>query len=142
MLEWQNWLFYRLWSVMIFVFLYPRRQWVREEDLAKDLKLHSKQLRRTLRFFEEEKLVTRDHRREVNTFVVNVIHSCTCYLLLPLFHSYLVYLFLSYHIFCKTYHEDINCHEKLYQMAWYLCYLFKVGYILVYPIHRKLTTST
>nr|CAN77770.1 hypothetical protein VITISV_044337 [Vitis vinifera] len=65
----------RLWFVMTFVFFYPRRQWVREEDLAKDLKLHSKQLRRTLRFFEEEKLVTRDHRREVNTFVVNVIHS-------------------------------------------------------------------
>ncbi|KAF7131985.1 hypothetical protein RHSIM_Rhsim09G0110300 [Rhododendron simsii] len=43
-----------------------RRQWVREEDLAKDLKLHSKQLRRTLRFFEEEKLVTRDHRKEVS----------------------------------------------------------------------------
>ncbi|KAF5730252.1 transcription initiation factor IIE subunit alpha-like isoform X1 [Tripterygium wilfordii] len=41
-----------------------RRAWVREEDLAKDLKLHSKQLRRTLRFFEEEKLVTRDHRKE------------------------------------------------------------------------------
>ncbi|KAI5660152.1 hypothetical protein M9H77_28945 [Catharanthus roseus] len=41
-----------------------RRQWVREEDLAKDLKLHSKQLRRTLRFFEEEKLITRDHRKE------------------------------------------------------------------------------
>ncbi|KAL5727606.1 hypothetical protein ACHQM5_000785 [Ranunculus cassubicifolius] len=41
-----------------------RRQWVREEDLAKDLKLHTKQLRRTLRFFEEEKLVTRDHRKE------------------------------------------------------------------------------
>ncbi|XP_065860658.1 uncharacterized protein [Euphorbia lathyris] len=41
-----------------------RRQWVREEDLAKDLKLHSKQLRRILRFFEEEKLVTRDHRKE------------------------------------------------------------------------------
>ncbi|KAJ7978827.1 General transcription factor IIE subunit 1 [Quillaja saponaria] len=41
-----------------------RRQWVREEDFAKDLKLHTKQLRRTLRFFEEEKLVTRDHRRE------------------------------------------------------------------------------
>lgn len=41
-----------------------RRQWVREEDLAKDLKLHLKQLRRTLRFFEEEKLVTRDHRKE------------------------------------------------------------------------------
>lgn len=41
-----------------------RRQWVREEDLAKALKLHSKQLRRTLRFFEEEKLVTREHRKE------------------------------------------------------------------------------
>lgn len=41
-----------------------RRQWVREEDLAKDLKLHSKQLRRILRFFEEEKLITRDHRKE------------------------------------------------------------------------------
>ncbi|OMO89012.1 Transcription factor TFIIE, alpha subunit [Corchorus olitorius] len=41
-----------------------RRQWVREEDLAKELKLHSKQLRRTLRYFEEEKLVTRDHRKE------------------------------------------------------------------------------
>ncbi|KAL3615244.1 hypothetical protein CASFOL_040905 [Castilleja foliolosa] len=43
-----------------------RRQWVREEDLAKDLKLHTKQLRRTLRFFEEEKLVTRDHRKETS----------------------------------------------------------------------------
>ncbi|MQM05714.1 hypothetical protein Taro_038540 [Colocasia esculenta] len=41
-----------------------RRQWVREEDLAKSLKLHTKQLRRTLRFFEEEKLITRDHRKE------------------------------------------------------------------------------
>ncbi|XP_074575526.1 uncharacterized protein LOC141831974 [Curcuma longa] len=41
-----------------------RRQWVREEDLAKSLKLHSKQLRRTLRFFEEEKLITREHRKE------------------------------------------------------------------------------
>ncbi|WCJ22005.1 Transcription factor TFIIE alpha subunit [Euphorbia peplus] len=41
-----------------------RKQWVREEDLAKELKLHSKQLRRILRFFEEEKLVTRDHRKE------------------------------------------------------------------------------
>ncbi|XP_074564708.1 uncharacterized protein LOC141821210 isoform X2 [Curcuma longa] len=41
-----------------------RRQWVREEDLAKTLKLHAKQLRRILRYFEEEKLVMRDHRRE------------------------------------------------------------------------------
>ncbi|XP_042457005.1 general transcription factor IIE subunit 1-like isoform X2 [Zingiber officinale] len=41
-----------------------RRQWVREEDLAKTLKLHAKQLRRILRYFEEEKLVMRDHRKE------------------------------------------------------------------------------
>ncbi|CAK7349787.1 unnamed protein product, partial [Dovyalis caffra] len=46
-----------------------RRQWVREEDLAKELKLHSKQLRRTLRFFEEEKLVTRDHKKEVDVLL-------------------------------------------------------------------------
>ncbi|XP_023738954.1 transcription initiation factor IIE subunit alpha isoform X1 [Lactuca sativa] len=41
-----------------------RRQWVHEEDLAKDLKLHLKQLRRTLQFFEEEKLVSRVHMKE------------------------------------------------------------------------------
>ncbi|MBA0790359.1 hypothetical protein Gohar_015017, partial [Gossypium harknessii] len=46
-----------------FAFCY-RRQWVREEDLAKELKLHSKQLRRTLRLFEEEKLITREYRKE------------------------------------------------------------------------------
>jgi len=38
--------------------------------LAKALKLHSKQLRRILRFFEEEKLVTRDHRKEVGSIHV------------------------------------------------------------------------
>ncbi|EEC68822.1 hypothetical protein OsI_37389 [Oryza sativa Indica Group] len=41
-----------------------RRQWVREEDLAKALKISSKQLRRILQFFEEEKLVRRCHRKE------------------------------------------------------------------------------
>ncbi|RZC54272.1 hypothetical protein C5167_013126, partial [Papaver somniferum] len=41
-----------------------RRQWVREDDLAKDLKLSPKQLRQTLRFFEKEKLITRVNRRE------------------------------------------------------------------------------
>ncbi|KAF2298819.1 hypothetical protein GH714_028170 [Hevea brasiliensis] len=50
-----------------------RRQWVREEDLAKDLKLHSKQLRRTLRFFEEEKLVTRDHRKEAYLVTITIL---------------------------------------------------------------------
>jgi transcription initiation factor TFIIE subunit alpha len=42
-----------------------RRQWVKEEDLAKVLRLHPKQLRRTLRVLEEEMLVIREHRREV-----------------------------------------------------------------------------
>ncbi|XP_057440209.1 uncharacterized protein LOC130732114 [Lotus japonicus] len=51
-------------AVVVLDALTRRRQWVREEDLAKDLKLHTKQLRRTLRFFEEENFITRDHRRE------------------------------------------------------------------------------
>eukprot|EP00250_Pteridium_aquilinum_P007411 c17133_g1_i3 orf=268-1734(+) len=41
-----------------------RRQWVKEDDLAKDLRLHPKQLRRTLRTLEEEALIVREHRRE------------------------------------------------------------------------------
>ncbi|KAK1363247.1 transcription initiation factor IIE subunit alpha-like [Heracleum sosnowskyi] len=41
-----------------------RRQWVREEDLAKDLMLNPKLLRRVLRFFEEESLLLRVHRKE------------------------------------------------------------------------------
>jgi len=56
---------YLIWCLMVFINICFRRQWVREEDLAKDLKLHTKQLRRTLRYFEEEKIITRDHRREV-----------------------------------------------------------------------------
>jgi transcription initiation factor TFIIE subunit alpha len=43
-----------------------RRQWVKEEDLARDLRLHPKQLRRTLRVLEEELLIVREHRREVD----------------------------------------------------------------------------
>ncbi|ESQ29807.1 hypothetical protein EUTSA_v10023437mg [Eutrema salsugineum] len=41
-----------------------RRQWVREEDLAKDLRSNAKQLRKILRYFEEQKLVMRVHRKE------------------------------------------------------------------------------
>ncbi|MCL7030819.1 hypothetical protein MKW94_028236 [Papaver nudicaule] len=41
-----------------------RRRWIREEDLAEELKMHPKELRRNLVFLEEEKLVTRDHRKE------------------------------------------------------------------------------
>ncbi|XVF03556.1 hypothetical protein REPUB_Repub05bG0003800 [Reevesia pubescens] len=52
------------WIAIVVVDALTRRLWVREEDLAKELKLHSKQLQRILRLFEEEKLVTRDHRKE------------------------------------------------------------------------------
>ncbi|KAI3960365.1 hypothetical protein MKW98_017089 [Papaver atlanticum] len=41
-----------------------RRQWVREDDLAKDLKLSPIHLRQTLCFFEEEKLIIRVTRKE------------------------------------------------------------------------------
>ncbi|KAK1385433.1 HTH TFE/IIEalpha-type domain-containing protein [Heracleum sosnowskyi] len=41
-----------------------RRQWVRDEDLAKDLQLSTKQLRQILRIFEEDRLVKRDHMKE------------------------------------------------------------------------------
>uniref|UniRef100_A0A0D9XNV1 HTH TFE/IIEalpha-type domain-containing protein n=1 Tax=Leersia perrieri TaxID=77586 RepID=A0A0D9XNV1_9ORYZ len=43
-----------------------RRQWVREEYLAKALKIHSRQLRRILKFFEEEKLVYDVVRYRIN----------------------------------------------------------------------------
>ncbi|GBG71195.1 hypothetical protein CBR_g8498 [Chara braunii] len=41
-----------------------RREWVKEEDLARQLCIHPKQLRRTLRVLEEEMMVIREHRRE------------------------------------------------------------------------------
>ncbi|KAH0901635.1 hypothetical protein HID58_041138 [Brassica napus] len=40
------------------------RQWVREEDLARDLKKNPKQVRKILRHFEEKHLVTRYQRKE------------------------------------------------------------------------------
>ncbi|CAN8231267.1 unnamed protein product [Cochlearia groenlandica] len=43
-----------------------RRQWVREEDLAKDLRLPPKQLRKIIRYFEEQKLVVRYHKKEID----------------------------------------------------------------------------
>lgn len=62
-------------QIHVFMVYCIRRQWVREEDLAKALKLHSKQLRRTLRFFEEEKLITREHRKEVRFVLVDIYHN-------------------------------------------------------------------
>eukprot|EP00850_Spirogloea_muscicola_P012304 SM000079S22422 [mRNA] locus=s79:131246:134597:+ [translate_table: standard] len=41
-----------------------RRQWVKEEELARFLKLHPKQVRRVMHVLEEERLVIRVHRRE------------------------------------------------------------------------------
>lgn len=67
-----KWIIY-MWTfcsifVNLLLFFALRRQWVREEDLARSLKVHSKQLRRILRFFEEEKLVNRYHRKEVSIY--------------------------------------------------------------------------
>jgi len=45
--------------------MFARRQWVREEDLAKELKLNTKQLRTILRYFEEQQFIMRVHRKEV-----------------------------------------------------------------------------
>ncbi|KAM3194655.1 hypothetical protein ACQJBY_070975 [Aegilops geniculata] len=39
-------------------------QWVREDDLAASLRLQRKPLRRVLRYLEEDKIVSRDHRKE------------------------------------------------------------------------------
>lgn len=53
-----------------------RRQWVKEEDLAKVLRLHPKQLRRTLRVLEEEMLVIREHRKEVSVlYCMNFVNT-------------------------------------------------------------------
>ncbi|CAI7782645.1 unnamed protein product [Closterium sp. NIES-54] len=43
-----------------------RRQWMREEELARQLHLHPKQLRRTLKMLEEELMIVREHRKEVS----------------------------------------------------------------------------
>ncbi|CAH8359051.1 unnamed protein product [Eruca vesicaria subsp. sativa] len=43
-----------------------RKQWVREEDLAKELKLHAKQHRKIKRHSEEQNLIMLDHRKETS----------------------------------------------------------------------------
>ncbi|GAA0149326.1 general transcription factor [Lithospermum erythrorhizon] len=40
------------------------KQWVREQDLSKQLQLHAKLLRTTLRFLEQEKFISVYHRKE------------------------------------------------------------------------------
>ena len=41
-----------------------RRRWVKEDELAADILLHPKQLRKTLRYLEEDQLVLRGQVRE------------------------------------------------------------------------------
>ncbi|KAK9902066.1 hypothetical protein WJX75_003064 [Coccomyxa subellipsoidea] len=41
-----------------------RREWVKEDELATEIKAHPKVLRRVLRYFEQEQLVAREHRKE------------------------------------------------------------------------------
>ncbi|KAJ0239264.1 TFIIEalpha/SarR/Rpc3 HTH domain-containing protein [Hirschfeldia incana] len=48
-----------------------RRQWVREEDLARDLKKNPKQVRKILKHFEEKQLVTRYQRKEKRAKIYN-----------------------------------------------------------------------
>lgn len=40
------------------------REWVKEDELAEELKIAPKLLRRALRFFEEEHILRREHRKE------------------------------------------------------------------------------
>lgn len=42
-----------------------RRQWIKEDELAKQLHLNPKLLRKTLKMLEEEMLVMREQRKEV-----------------------------------------------------------------------------
>lgn len=42
-----------------------RRQWIKEEELAKDLQLHAKQLKKVLKVLQDEGVVVRDSRKEV-----------------------------------------------------------------------------
>jgi len=56
-----------------------RRQWVREEDLAKEVKRNAKELRKLIRHFEEQKFVMRYHRKEVCAetifFQIDIYHN-------------------------------------------------------------------
>ncbi|CAA0395915.1 unnamed protein product [Arabidopsis thaliana] len=51
-------------SAVIVLDALTRRQWVREEDLAKEVKRNAKELRKLIRHFEEQKFVMRYHRKE------------------------------------------------------------------------------
>ncbi|KAK9804318.1 hypothetical protein WJX72_006377 [[Myrmecia] bisecta] len=43
------------------------REWTSEDDLARDLKLHPKQLRKTLRYLEQDHILQREHIKKART---------------------------------------------------------------------------
>lgn len=53
-----------------------RRQWIKEEELAKDLQLHSKQVKKVVKILQDEGIVVRDSRKEVG--FDSVIYDSTC----------------------------------------------------------------
>jgi hypothetical protein len=52
-----------------------RRRWAKEDDLAADILIHPKQLRKTLRYLEEDQLVLRGAVRETPKDVAAVAHA-------------------------------------------------------------------
>ncbi|KAI3871795.1 hypothetical protein MKX03_007827 [Papaver bracteatum] len=92
-------------SVVVFLAL-TRRQWIREEDLAKDLKLSPKQLRQTLCFFEKEKLGLLEKRRQKGEEKKKVhTHSYCC-----LDYSQ-IYDVVRYRLECCKTVEEYVCHR-------------------------------
>lgn len=66
---------FHLWYFFCSIMTSARRQWVREEDLARDLKKNPKQVRKILRHFEEQHLVTRYQRKEVCMCMQETIYA-------------------------------------------------------------------
>lgn len=40
------------------------KEWIKEDELAAELNIHAKQLRRALRYLEQEQVIMREHVRE------------------------------------------------------------------------------
>jgi transcription initiation factor TFIIE subunit alpha len=59
-----------------------RRQWIKEEELAKDLQLHSKQVKKVVKILQDEGIVVRDSRKEVGfAYLLTIIQVYLCILL-------------------------------------------------------------
>lgn len=55
-----------------------RRQWIKEDELAKDLQLHAKQLKKVLKVLQDEGIVVRESRREVGACLVSLCSPMIC----------------------------------------------------------------